>query len=111
MFETQMASLADLNAKASQSIVKYYRGLDKSIEDKLDLIEAALANLDILLMYITQVRYDIRMAMPTIPMSAKSAAYECIDELRTIQDSAKTVSFNLTAAMHSLRDRYKTDLG
>ena len=110
MFEDQLKSLQDLNAQATTAIITYYKGLDDSPEDKLYNIERALANLDILIMYCIQVRNSIQTEIKTLPASSKRAAYDSLEELRIVQDSAKTVSYNLTAVMHSIRDLRKVDL-
>lgn len=109
MFEQQLKSLKGLNSRATQSIIKYYGNLDKPATVKLDNIEEALAQLDILIMYIVQVRTDIQEALTTLPGSQKQSAYTALEEMKTVQDAAKTVSFNLTAVIHSLRDTMKLD--
>lgn len=110
MFEQQLESLKGLNSRATQSIIKYYNSLDKEIPEKIDCIEDALAQLDILLMYIIQVRAEIRSTLQTIPGSQKSSAYDALEELKNVQDAAKTVSFNLTAVLHSIRDLMKVEI-
>lgn len=108
MLEAEYEELNRYTLKASKTVADYYdRYSELNDKDREYVIEKILAELDIILLWTMNIRHQLLIQLNTAPGTVKIAINQALSELKTTQDSAKTLSFNFTAVYHGARDRIK----
>lgn len=111
MLEAEYKELNNFTLEASKAICDYHDRLDDLTEkDKKYIIEKILAKLDIVLVFVMQIRHQLLQQINTVPATVRLQINQALSELKTTMETAKTLSFNYTAVYYSVRDAIKGDL-
>ena len=111
MLEAEYNELNNYVLKASQAVADYHDRLENMTnKDKKYVIEKILSYLDIVLIFTMNIRHQIILKLNSAPQSMRIQYNQHLTELKTTMETAKTLSFNFTTILNSIRDDIKEDV-
>lgn len=102
MFEKELAECQSLTEYVNKAIADFYDNTDNS--QKQYLLEIAVTKLSLLLTFLVHFRQKILMQQQMLTSSQKIITNNLLNELKIQQDAFKSVSYNLTAIMYTLKE-------
>lgn len=111
MLEAEYNELNKFTIQASEAIADYNdRFNDLTSKDKKYIIEKILAYLDIVLVFTMNIRHQILQQLATSPNAIRIQLNQHLSELKVTVETTKTLSFNYTTILNSIRDDLKNDV-